>query len=386
MRIGLVIRDYDALGGGAERWTDRHARALLARGHEVHLFAATFRGTPPNAFCRRLEIGSVARHERRLAFAAAAESVVSHLSLDVVHDMGDTWTGNLFMPHHGTRAGGFARNTVLLPPMLRWTRPLATRWLPRYREFAELERLQFEPAAGRRIIALSEMVRDDMIRFHGVERDSIHVIHNGVDVERFTPDSSGLTRCWRRGDLGVHDETVFLIVAHNFRLKGLAPLLRAFARLLRSERKVALWIVGGGSIPPYRRLARKLGCAGATWFLGSQTDPRPFYQAADVYVQPTYYDPCSLVALEALASGLPTITTRYNGAGELIVSGQEGFVLDEPDDDRALTDAMSAFLDHDRRREASRAARSLAERHSLDRNLSQIEAVYGEIAPRRAAA
>ena len=390
MRIALVIRRYHAHGGGAERWTDRHARRLMARGHEVHLVAESF-GAPPNdAILHPVEISSTHPWWRpagsRLQFARQAEKVVQRLPVDVVHDMGDGWCGDLFMPHHGTRRGGFRQNARLTPALERPLRRLAHRWAPRYREFDKLESRQYAPAPGKRFVALSRMVREDMCDLYDVPARSIDVVYNGIDVEAYSPARTVSERQACRDQFGLPAAVTYLIVAHNFRLKGLAPLISAFSETARWGEKVLLVVVGAGKPDRYRRLARSLDCEHSVRFLGNVRDPRAVYRACDVYVQPTYYDPCSLVALEALACGLPVITTRFNGAGELLRTEREGMVLDEPDDLPALTGALERYLDEGVRREAAQAARALAETRSLDRNLDDLMALYAQSADRRQAA
>ena len=105
-------------------------------------------------------------------------------------------------------------------------------------------------------------------------------------------------------------------------------------------------------------------------------NPLDAYAAADIYAQPTYYDPCSLTVLEALACGLPVITTRRNGASELLTHGRDGFILDRPGDLDGLAEAILALCEADLRRDVGAAARALAEGHSTERNYRGILAVY----------
>jgi UDP-glucose:(heptosyl)LPS alpha-1,3-glucosyltransferase len=142
------------------------------------------------------------------------------------------------------------------------------------------------------------------------------------------------------------------------------------------DKKIGLVVLGAGKQRPFERLARQLRCEDHIRFIGNQRNPIPYYQAADVYVQPTYYDPCSLVALEALACGLPVITTEMNGAGELLTPGREGDILTDPADVAGLANLMEEYLDQSRRIQAGAAARRLAERYSLDRNSHAIIELY----------
>jgi UDP-glucose:(heptosyl)LPS alpha-1,3-glucosyltransferase len=304
MRIALVIGNYSSTGGGAERWTDRHASHLLQTGHDVHLISRSFTKPPPRATLHRIE-----RARGRLRFAAAAEELAKRVNFDVVHDMGDA--------------------------------------------------------------------------------HRIDVVYNGVDSETFRPADSprlaarrdNIRRAW-----GWEDRVVFLLVAHNFRLKGLDALLRAMARLPRSGAKVGLAVAGNDRTNRYAELARTLGVADRVKFLGNHADAVPLFQAADVYVQPTFYDPCSLVVLEAMACGLPTITTAANGAGELLQHGRSGFILDDPADDATLAEFMRDALDADFRRIAGAEARRTAEGNTMAASSARYLALYQRPSVQRRAA
>jgi UDP-glucose:(heptosyl)LPS alpha-1,3-glucosyltransferase len=113
----------------------------------------------------------------------------------------------------------------------------------------------------------------------------------------------------------------------------------------------------------------------------------PFYAAADAYVHPTYYDPCSLVLLEAAASGLPIVTTRrFNGAAELFRDGHEILTVADPSDSAQLLDCVSALFDDRFRRRLGHAARRVALRHTFDRNVSEILQLYDRAVGHRLAA
>src|SRR5262249_49582738 len=162
------------------------------------------------------------------------------------------------------------------------------------------------------------------------------VVPAAIDPGRFVETDRPLRRQRLRQQLGIGpDETVAAFVAMNYRLKGLDPLLHAVGRLPRDV-PFRLLRVGHPRTERDRRLARRLGVADRVCFHGYSAEPRNCYFAADFLVHPTFYDPCSLVVLEALACGLPVITTRYNGASELFQSPGGGLVVDDPHDHAQL--------------------------------------------------
>ena len=137
---------------------------------------------------------------------------------------------------------------------------------------------------------------------------------------------------------------------------------------------------------PFERLARRLGIADRVRFLGYCTDMRNCYFAADFFVHPTFYDPCSHVVLEAMACGLPVITSRHNGASELMSPPREGYVLDDPHDHEELARLLAAMLDPARRAACGQAARRATAQWTFEHHYRQMLAVFAEAAARKRAA
>jgi UDP-glucose:(heptosyl)LPS alpha-1,3-glucosyltransferase len=161
-------------------------------------------------------------------------------------------------------------------------------------------------------------------------------------------------------------------------------LVGAGAQLDRSK-PWRIVVVGKASAKPYLELAEDLGCADRFLFPGAVADVLPLYGAADAYVQPTWYDPCSLVVLEALAAGLPVVTTRFNGASELMQDGREGYVLESPAEVEHLADAMQRLLDADRRKPMRQAAREAVKDHSIQQNFRDMMTVFEKATARKEA-
>lgn len=373
MRVGLVLDHYDPGRGGVEQWTSQYVDWLLANGDTVEIIAAGFAGDLTQPIVRH----HVPARQSRLAWAADAERTLRNLSLDIVHDMGAGWYCDVLQPHGGCRKAWFEQSLKMLPAWQRPMKRLAARCLPRYREFSDLSRRQ---AGGEHIVlALSQMTYNHLEQLDGVPGNRLQLVYNGVDVERFSLENCEPHRDVTRSQLGLSEKTVFLIVAHNLKLKGLPTLLPALSRVAASESNVHLLVVGGGRVSGFQRQVQQLGLAGHVTFVGAVDDPRPYYAAADVYVQPSRYDCCSLVVLEALACGLPVITTAHNGAGELLTPGQTGFVIDDPFDSDSLAASMSVLLDDTTRAEMSVRARQLAEHHRFERNCAEIRNVYENV-------
>jgi UDP-glucose:(heptosyl)LPS alpha-1,3-glucosyltransferase len=389
MKIGLVIEHVDPHRGGAEQWTCQMASRLLARGHEVHIvtkqgtvpiFAPAKMGLSPSDISDTSPIlHHLAGVHSRLAFAATAETVLKRLSLDVIHDMGGGWHCDVLQSHDGSRLAQWQQKIALLP---RWARPVKRAMialLPRYHAFRKLMARQYTDPQ-RIIVALSQMCADDYRRFHNVPPERIRLVYNGVDTERFSPACREKHRVKVRQQLGSRaDDLLLLFVGRDFRRKGLATAIRAVGRLVAAGKPVRLAVLGGTRPGAHARLADACRATDAVAFAGGVADSVPYYAAADALVLPTFYDPCSLSVLEAAASGIPSATTRFNGAGELLTEGVDGFVLDDPADDRHLAGRLQELLDPARRRRMGEAARQLALQHTLDRNCDEMLDVYRDV-------
>ena len=167
------------------------------------------------------------------------------------------------------------------------------------------------------------------------------------------------------------------MIAHNYRLKGLQELIAATASIDTAFRdKFRIVVVGKGRRWSFRKLAKEMGIADQLTFVGPSDVPEEYYAAADVYCQPTYYDPCSLTVMEAMSSGLPVITTRYNGVGELIENGREGYVLDRPDNIGEFVRHLESLVEPALRVRMGDAGRQVALDHTLQRNFKEMMAVF----------
>jgi UDP-glucose:(heptosyl)LPS alpha-1,3-glucosyltransferase len=252
--------------------------------------------------------------------------------------------------------------------------------------FSRLERRQYLATRRPLIVVNSRFVQQHFGRYYGIPKSQVRVVHNAIDPARFAEDDRPRRRLQWRERWGIHaDETVALFVAVNYHLKGLEPLLYAVARL-PAQKRFRLLVAGNPRIAAYERLARRLGIGERVRFAGYVPDTRNCYFASDFLVHPTFYDPCSLVVLEALACGLPVVTSRYNGAGELLNPPSDGYVIDNPHDDRQLAGYLTELLDPARRFACAHAARRRAGAWTFDQHFRQLLQVFEEAANRKQAA
>ncbi len=379
MKIALAVESFDPHRGETEASTFELARHLLRLNHDVHVVAQDFSEAG-------LEIPIVPHRIRAsrspLRRAARAEAKLRPLSADVVHDMGITGYADVFTSHVGSALGMQQRQ---LAGATWWTRPLKRlrlQWSRRFRQQAELARRQLDDADSI-AVAQSKMVADDYRSIHGLPAERIRVVHQGVDIKRFSPHIRKLRRETTRRKLGIGTKDLLLFsMADEHQQRAWSLTFRALRGLTASRVPVHLVITAETRAASPGKLADRFGVADNVTVIGPVADRLPYYAAADVLLLPTLYAPSSMAVLEAAACGLPCITTRQNGMADLLTDGSDSCLLERLSA-ADLAERIELFHDPARRERMGRAARRTAMNHTLDRSVAKIVQVYEEVVETR---
>ncbi len=386
MRIALSIDTFSMTKGGAERYLVDLAQRLAHHDHEVHIFAYRWDEIGDGLSFHKVPIIRFPKSLRLASFAINNARFIKRGNFDIVLGLGNTLAANVLQPHGGVHWIWFWRslrayeNPVFIGIKLIGRLLSAKQWVS-----GLIEEVPYWGQHCPRIIAISQMVKDDIIQHYRVPPERVTLIYNGVDIERFHPKNRERYREEIRKSLGIDEELVILFVSNNHRMKGLSCLIRALA-LIKGRGEVCpfrLLVLGRGSMTRYLNMGRRLGFDEEILSVQGTTYPERYYGAADFLVHPTFYDACSLAVFEALASGLPVITTKSNGAGGIITDGKEGFVVDDPRDISTLADRIHHLFDDKVREVSSRVARELAEQYPMEKNFEEMLKVFQEVAAQK---
>ncbi|MDR3632615.1 MAG: glycosyltransferase family 4 protein [Isosphaeraceae bacterium] len=388
MRLALNFQRVDPTRGGAETYVVDLCQHLIRAGHQVDLYAESWcDGVLPEAVrCVAVPVAGESRLARLKSFARNSEAALQKVTYDCTVGFINTWHHDIIIPQGGVHRGSLEANAKRFP--LAWQRGLyrfAKQANPKFWAYQAIERKQYDPERGARVVAVGRMVQDHLIEYHNVARSRIHTIPNAIDPDRLLVPQPGATRCAFRNRMGLApSDLVGLFVGHNFWLKGLKPLLKALHARKEHGRPVHLLVCGGGKLRPFRRLVNRLGLGDTVHLVGFLPEIRDAFWASDFFVLPTYYDPCSLVVFEALACGLPVITTSCNGAGDLITDGREGYVITAPDAIGELSAAIDHITDDNVRAAMSAHAARLGREQSFERHVARLIRVFEEAAAAKA--
>jgi UDP-glucose:(heptosyl)LPS alpha-1,3-glucosyltransferase len=229
------------------------------------------------------------------------------------------------------------------------------------------------------VIVNSNMVADDLMRHYNFPRERIHLVPNGIDLKRFSLIARERHRTEVRQQLGIPASApVVLFVGSGFDRKGLARAIESVA----SQTGVPHLVVVGRDRRPaaFKARAERAGLAGRFHLVGPVKDPVPYYGAADALILPTIYDPFPSTVLEALACGLPVVTTTGCGAREVAKELDPALVCDAYDAD-ALDTGLQRALAMAGNPDIKEVANRLASNYGIDRMIDRTLEIYDEFFP-----
>lgn len=383
MKTALVSEWVDPWRGGAETSTLQFLHKLLEHGVEVHLFTRSRPAAVPGLTIRHVGGAAMTRTRRSMTFAHRVARILKHESFDLRHAITPCANVDLYQPRGGTIAESIERNLALVASDgLRMFKKLTNRINFKQRHALRLERRLLRDPNGPVIVALSDYVVRQLKRHYGLSDDRIRKVFNGIDPPTLSESERLRVRRALRSEFGIQDdELLVLMVAHNFKLKGVGRWMDALSLLQsRGVTNIRSLVVGKGDDPRWHRRAASLGVGRHLQFVGGSNRVADFYHAADVLVHPTYYDPCSRVLLEAMIAGLPCVASPWDGSSEVVENGVNGYLLSDPNNVEELADLVLLLSDRGRRQSIGSQAARIINRVSIDRHTEQILRIYREFA------
>ncbi len=375
MRIALLARRFDSSGGGTERDLIVTARGLVKAGHEARIYASEIRGEIKNTEFKVKLVDSLApgRAARLISFAYAAPKAARRDGADLVLSFARTVDADIL------RAGGSA-HACYVRAARQWRGAISAgaMWAsPYHRAQMLVERRGFTSPRLKLAIAVSNLVRADLVREFKLAEDKVVTLYNGVDLERFAPPRDDVARREIRSRLGLAGDTpVVAFVGNGFARKGLRFLIQAWPAVGADAH---LLVVGNDrSASWYRAEAMRLKVANRIHFAGARHDVAEIFHAVDALALPSLFEPFGNVIMEAMASGLGVLASAQSGASELLPEPMTKFMVANSSDPGEIASKMNLLLSE--RHGLCAIARDTAAQYTWDRYARELAGIVDRVA------
>jgi L-malate glycosyltransferase len=365
MRIGISC--YPTVGGSGAVATEL-GKALAHRGHQVHFIVTNipFRlgEFHQNLFVHQIDtitypVLRTPPHD--LALAAGMADIVTEYDLDILHV-------HYALPFAvcAYLAKQIAKHSFRVVTTLHGTDVTV---LAQDKALYHVIRLGIEKSDA--VTAVSHSLVEQTKELFQIDRD-IECVHNFVDTDVFKPVECSIRRCY-----APNGERILLHVSNFRAIKRIPDVIEIFAYVSRHIPATLLMVGEGPELGAARELVQSLGLSDAVRFLGRQDEVASLFGAADLLLLPSSKESFGLVALEAMASGVPVIGSTAGGIPEVVVHGETGYLAPVGDVLRMAEYALTLLKDDALYRRFSVAARERAKTEfHIDKKVKEYEEIY----------
>jgi len=377
MKVAFVV-EHCHKKGGHERYVAELAEYMSLR-HEVHVFTNSWEGIGGQVIFHRVPMAKKPTLLMLWSFKRNAYRLIKqHGLFDIVHSQGSNSLIQNIVTNHTSQK---ARLAAMIP-LGQSDRSLAGRIHDRlfWSYVINAEAKLYSAKTSNRVIAVSQGVRREMLKYYSISPANIQVIVNGVDLERFNHCHRAERRGrWRSRHGFAPSDFIMLFVGGDWERKRLDIAIGSLSFIDRPDVKLA--VVGSWHREPiYRELSASLGLGTRVFFCGPSTVPEEAYSGSDLFVFPSAYEACSLSVLEAMASGLPIIMPPINGSDEQLHEGKNGYFIEH--NPRSVADKISLLTkDPQLATYMGRHSRAMAEQYSWRNCAEHTEQLYKMAVP-----
>ncbi len=388
MRIAVITSGVHHQAGPAKVTAALVER--LCEDHQVSVFSHNIEGIDLSKI-KHYKVPAVTRPNflAYLTFLVSSTIILTALSFlrkrsfDIIHSAGCccAFSTNVITSHFCEKEGlRLERSNIIEMPHKSIRQKLKVLDHSIYRRLAAfVEGVIIGHNSPKALIVVSQSMKREFIRHYGNAAKNIIVIPNGVDTLRFHPTNRLLYRGQIRQEHGVsRSDPLLMFAGGDWERKGVLHIIEALSLVQRPD--VKLFICGSGDDKFYGQLAELKRVRDRIIFVPHSSNLWEYYAASDIFVLPTIYEPFGLVIVEAMASGLPVITSRVAGAADLIIDGVNGLLLRAPSDVNGLAAKIELLLSNaGLRKTMGERARETAEKFSWDQVVQKTLEVYNTV-------
>ncbi len=388
MKVVLIIEQLDLSRGGAERSTFEFAERLADNDLSVTIVTGKTKLLPTKykSAIINFDIKNRSRLTSLILFCKAAERLLRSEQFDIIHAITPIKSADIYQPRGGLIDETHRQNVMRRTGLSRLAKRIVGPNL-RQRYIRNIER-HLAANTDCKFLAVSDYVRRQCKEHLNLSDSRIKVIFNAVELERLNTDVSPDQRKTIRAKLNIAEgQLVGLFIANNFKLKGLSAIIDSLVYIQRNKpelsERLKILIAGTDKVRKWFNQIHRAGLENNILFVGPVQDVSRLYRISDFLIHPTWYDPCSRVALEAIAMGLPVITSKYNGAGELIRQADCGYIIDDMSNPEEIVRYVEKMADNNVRIKLSEKGKLVKNKIGIENHISQLIQFYHQCAERK---
>jgi len=335
MKLAFCLFRYFPFGG-LQRDFLRIADECLKRGHTVDVYAMKWEGPlDPRFPVTLIEAKGWQNHTRSESFVRQLQPYLNQHPYDLV-------VGFNKMPGLDVY---YAADTCF-QAKARAKHGVWYRLMPRYRHLVAYENAVFADPSKTEILLISKTQQPDFMHYYKTQGERFHLLPPGIAKDRMAPTNAADIRAAVRQELAIGDDPfLVLLVGSGFKTKGLDRILLGLAALPEKlKKRTHLFIIGKDNPTQFQQQAKQLAVLNQVHFMGGREDVPRFLLAADALLHPAYNENTGTVLLEALAAGLPVLTTDVCGYAEYINKANAGIVLSSPFQQAEFNQALQDML------------------------------------------
>ncbi len=363
--IGLVHTRFSP-HGGVENYINKLVPSLILRGWKIHYLTSMInQDVPSEMTVHKIPVIRGFSTARMLSFAYGARKKAMKLDLPLIMGFGRTIYQDIYRDGSGC--------------FLDYEKNAQKNFNRLYRKtYLHLEKKRFSDPRLKKIITVSNMVKEQIIARYRVPDDKIQVVYSGVNAGQLNPDLKKQKDHFKK-ELNINkDDLTILFIGNGFKRKGLDYLIDAIGHI-KDEIPVRVLVAGNDKkTGSFKKRAAAAGCAEKFRFLGYQNNVGSLYGASDLFVLPSLFDPIANVVLESLYTGTPVVTGDQVGGGELVENGINGFVLHDYNPD-TLSRAILSFYHSKEKDKMKKSAHGAAAPYRWDLHMDLLENIFFEI-------
>ena len=335
MKLAIILND--SLGGGGIPNVMRSIAFELSRKNEVHLFCTK------NTKIKNVIIHKIYTTKFKilsLLYFAVVSKIITRKGYDItIGSSFHAFNPNIIIAHSCYKSAlGKWRSIMHNYPNINERKIRISDYLA-----VLIEYLNFRFGKYRRIVCVSEEIKNEIIREFNVKPNKIRVIPNGVDLNKFNTKDKINVRSLIRQKYGIKNkEKIILLVGTPFLRKGLFNLIRSLPHVKNHNFK--LIAIGKGDVKYYGHLAKTFGVSDKIIFVTNCNNPEDFYFASDLFVFPSFYEGFPLVILEAMASGVPIIINKDVVSDIYFKDSKNIFTIDNIFDEKEIAEKINLLL------------------------------------------